>query len=391
MRPKLLFNLGRALAACLLASCAAAAQEQPPTSAGAGRLVVQVEYFEGAQPAYSPVPGGGWFGHFAPTGPPQMRSTAETPRAVDVKTRAVEGGRVEITVGVHLGVTHFDRFEEVGKYYAAAGERVTALGLRRFGVVPFRFRVLRVSDAAAAPPTVVNMTQSVEAVVTDFTPTPLPRGKLTLRNLSPKRVRAVYVREMVGGRNRGMGYVALREGRTLMEPGGTAEKPFVARTGQTSDADFTPAAVESIVVVGVVFEDYTYEGEVEQAALKRAFAEGERAQLPRLMALVREAQAAPDVESAAALRRLRESLSALSSDAPRWAVDAVEGNYPGLEFTGPGRWKSAVEISMHGVRREMLDDLERFEKKFQASPAENSFKRWLKETQTRFEGWLSRL
>jgi hypothetical protein len=50
-----------------------------------------------------------------------------------------------------------------------------------------------------------------------------------------------------------------------------------------------------------------------------------------------------------------------------------------------------IEVSMHHVRTELLHDLERFEKKFQAAPADNSFKRWLAEQRARFEGWLARL
>ena len=275
---------------------------------------------------------------------------------------------------------------------AEAQERpAPAADLEKVGGAPFVFRVLNVNEAEASPPSVANLTHSIEAVVTDFTPTPLPRGKLTLKNLSPKRVRAVYLRQIVGGRTRLQGYVTEREGRTLMEPGGSAEKVFGMANGEPSEAGFTPSAVEALVVAAVVFEDYTYEGEPGPAALKRALSEGEREQLPRLAALVREAQAAPGVESPAALRRLRERLSSLGAEASQRAVDAVLKNYAGLESSNPARWKQAVEMSMHGTRRDLLDELERFETKFRASPAENSFKLWLKRRQTFFEAWLARL
>jgi hypothetical protein len=390
MKLKLLNHLGLTLAACLFASLSAAAQETPAAPA-AGRLVVQVEYLKGAKPAFQLVPRSSWFGHFATVATPQPRAAADTVLAVDVKTRLGEDGRVEIRVGVHVGERHFDRLEVVGTYHAAAGETVTAGDLERVGVAPFVFSVMRVNDADAAPPSVVNRTQSIEAVVTEFTPTPLPRGKLTLRNLSSKPVRAVFIRQLVAGRSRLQGYVMGREGKTIMEPGGSAEKIFGTATGEPSASGFTPAAIDSLVVASVVFDDYTYEGEAEAAALKRAFSEGERAQLPPLMALVREAHAAPDVGSPAAPRRLREKVSALADAAPQWAVDAVLKGHSGLEPSQPGRWKSAVEIAMHSTRRELLDELERFEKKFQASPAENSFKLWLKQRQASFEAWLSRL
>lgn len=425
MRPTLPHSLRLALAACLLAPHAASAQSGRSPSAsqqpGAARLVVQVEYFQGAVPAFQPVPGGSWFGRFelvgppqlrwadppqtverpepcspwsrdcAPAGPPQLRP-GETVRAVGVKTRAAGDGSVEIAVGVHVGVTHFERFEEAGKYTAAPGERVAALALMRYGVRPFRFRVLRVGEADAAPPSISNQTQSIEAVVEDFTPAPLPRVRLVLRNLSAKRVRAVYVRQYVGGRSRGEGFVGAREGRTLLEPGGTAEKDFVARTGEARNAsDFTPAAAERIEVASVVFEDYTFEGEAEPAARRRAFAEGERAQLPRLLALLRAASEAPDVGAPDAARRLGERVAALRDDAPRSAVDAVHAGHPGLEYLGPGRWKMSVGVSMHSARRGLLDDLEQFEQRLKDSPAGTSFKDWLEQKRAQFEAWLARL
>lgn len=392
MKPKLLNSLGRAVAACLFASLAAAAQEAPPPQQAAAqtRLVVQVEYFKEAPPSYQPVPGGSWYGRFGTVAPPSPRAAADTVRAVDVKTR-LEGERVEIRVGVHVGERHFDRLDVVGTYSAAVGDTVTASELEGVGVVPFVFKVLRVNDAEAAPPAVVNKTQSIEAAITEFTPTPLPRGKLTLRNLSSKRVRAVLVRQIVAGRNRLTGYAMAREGRMAIEPGGTFEKMVGATTGGTSGGNFTPEAVETVVVASALFDDYTYEGEAEPAASKRAFDEGERAQLPRLMALVREANAAPDAETPRAVQRFRDKLSALGYEAPQSAVDAVLKSFPELKPEERDGIRTAIEVSMHGLRRDLLDDLAAFEKKRQASPAENSFKGWLKAKQAFFEEWLSRL
>ena len=321
MRHRLLSRLGRAAAACLLASLATAAQQSPPDAApqeakaqeagAAAGLVVEVEYFKGVKPIFQPVPRDSWYGRFGTLAAPRPRAAADKVLAVDVKTRPADGGRVEIRVGVHVGVRHFDRLEPVGTYHAAVGETVTAAELVRVGVEPFVFRVLPVVGLSSAAPSVVNLTQSIEAVVTDFTPAPLPRGRLTLRNLSSKRVRAVYLMEVVGGSDGSQGFMAEREGKIVMEPGGSAEKDFGVVSGETSDAGFVPAAVKSLVVASVLFDDYTCEGEPRHAALKRAQLEGQRAQLPELIALVRAAQAAPDAETDAAVRRLSEKVASL--------------------------------------------------------------------------------
>ena len=65
--------------------------------------------------------------------------------------------------------------------------------------------------------------------------------------------------------------------------------------------------------------------------------------------------------------------------------------YPGLGAWAPRRWESAVAGSMHLLRRELLDDLEAFEKKFRAAPADDSFKLWLGRRQALYEAWLARL
>ncbi|HWW77202.1 MAG TPA: hypothetical protein VNZ44_17495 [Pyrinomonadaceae bacterium] len=388
MKTKLLLELFRAAVLCVFAATAAAAQEAPAPAPA--RLVVEIEYAKDAKPAYQSVPGDAWTGRFEKVATPQPRAAAETVRAVDFKTRQV-GERVEIKVGVHVGERFLDRLDEVATYTLAPGEAVTAAELERVGVAPFVFRVLRVNDADAAPPVVVNKTQSIEAAVTEFTPTPLPRSKLTLRNLSAKRVRAVELDQIFRGNRRATGQLAEREGKILLEPGATYERRIGVTEGASTPTGFTPEAIESVVVAAVVFEDYTYEGETMPAVRARAFDEGRRLQLPRVMALVRKANAAPDAETAEALNRFRAAVAALSDTAPQSSVDAVVNSYPSLNAAAGAQVRLEVEVGMHGVRRELLGDLNAFEQKFRAAPADNSFKVWLRQQQSRFEAWLSRL
>jgi hypothetical protein len=379
--------------AVLFARVVATGQEPPsPQQPRAPeRLVVQVEYFKGEHPAYVSVPNGSWFGRFALTPAAATRAPADTVLAVDVKTR-MDAGRVEIKVGVHVGAQHFDRLDEVAIYHATVGETIVASDLERFGVGPFRMKVLRVSETLSAAPTIVNKTQSIEAVVSQFDPSPLPRATVTLRNLSSKKVLAVDMRQVIDGKEKIFSFVAERDGKVLMEPGGTAEKKFVATRGNATQSDFTPQAIESVVVASAVFDDYTYEGDVQAAARKRAFDEGERLQLPRLVALLREARAARGPASAESVKQLKEKLTSLDDIAPAKTLDAIVNAYPELK-QGDGRClvESAFTVSMHETRRTLLDDLKRFESDFARDPAANDFRAWLKSKQESFEQWLSRL
>lgn len=388
---------------CMLTGVAARAQEQrqPPPQPQSpekqaarepARLVVQVEYFKGAPLAYVSVPNGSWFGRFGLTPAASTRAPADTVQAVDVKTRMLEGRVVEIKVGVHVGLGQmFDRLDEVATYKASAGETVVARDLERFGVEPFLMKVLSVSDTLSAAPTIANKTQSIEAVVSKFEPLPLPRAVVTLHNLSSKRVLAVDMRQVIDGRERIFSFVSERDGRALMEPGGTYDKKMVATRGNANQNDFTPTAIESVVVASAVFDDYTYEGEAGAAARKRAMDEGERLQLPRIVALLRAARSARGPVTAETLKQFREKLTSIDDIVPARSLEAIVKAYPELKPDGRDMVESAFTVSMHESKRSLIDDLKRFEEAFARDPAANDFRAWLKPQQERFEQWLARL
>lgn len=396
MKQGFLSNLGRALAVCVLLTPAASAQEAPAPQPKPDNLVVQVIYRPGAEPAYDTVPGGGWYACPGRVPTPAPRAPADNVRAVDVQTKH-EGGRVEIKVGVHVGERFFDRLDEVATYTAAMGETVEARDLERFGIAPFVFKVLRVSPSDIPAPVVDNRTQSVAAAVTDYTSAPLPRATITLTNLSAKRVRAVMLKTALDGRPRLSTLAFEREGKPLMEPGGTHQRKFVGTEGRPSGASFTPTAdADVIIVAAVVFEDYTFEGDAESAVHKLTMYEGQRLQLPRLVQLLRDAQAADDAETAEAVRGLKAALKVLDNTAPQASVDTLLAAYPTLPPSAGStpmgeRLKGGIEVSMHYVRAELLKDLARFEQKFRTAPGGNSFGRWLAEQQARYENWLARL
>lgn len=376
------------LVTALLAPAASARQEQQPGLQG--KLIVEVEYMKGAPLAYEKVPGGSWYGRFGRVRTPQPRAASDTVLAVDVQTR-LEGRRVEIKVGVRVGEKHFDRLDAVATYTASEGEAVVARDLERVGVAPFSFKVLRVNEAALAPPLVVNKTQSISASVAEFHPMPLPRVRLTLTNLSSKGVRAVYLRQVVGGRERTVSYAMEHEGKILIEPGGTYDKVIRTVVGESSSDNFTPASAESVVVAAVVFDDYTFEGEPWPAATKRAFDEGERLQLRRIIPLLGDARAAGDAETPEAVRSFAAKLSAMDDNVQQSSVDAILKSYPDLNPTERAGVRPVIESSMHRLRRELLDGLAQFEKNFSSAPGKNSFNEWLAAKQAGYQQWLSRL
>lgn len=384
MKQGLVPSLGLALAVCFLLTCDARAQGTPD------KLVVQVVYSRGAQPAYLEVPGCAWYAAFGSTPAAGARAAADTVQAVDVKAD-LKDGRVELKVGVHVGERFFDRLDEVATYTASVGETFEAFELGKVGVEPFVFKVLRVGANETAAPAVFNNTQSVGAAVTDFTLAPLPRAKLTLTNLSQKRVRAVALQTLSGGRRRSSMMAMQFEGKVLLEPGGTYERKVGITDGRTSEADFAPQSFDGVVVAAVVFEDYTYEGDANDAYLKFSMDEGERLQLPRLLRLIADARAGAGSDAAGAAGKFKAALAALDDAAPQTSVDALLAAYAQAASLTERNARDGVESSMHHVRTELLKDLERFEKQPESAPAGHDFKRWLEEQEARHKAWLARL
>jgi hypothetical protein len=376
-----------ALAALVVSLSVAAAARQTPAPVPSG-LVLQVVYFEGAPPAFhlvsrGPEMLGGWFGRFKTVPRPPAKDALPV-RAVDIVSR-VEGEGVQIRVSVLAGERHFDRKEMVGTYTAGVGEQVVVKELERFGVEPFRLTVLRLSPNPAAPPVVVNKTQSVEASITAFDSSKGVSARLTLRNLSAKRVLAVEYRETREGRVIWTRFAAEEDGRPLLEPGGvhTSGLSQVHRGEVTPEGLYVPHAPETILVATAVFEDGTYEGEPAAAARAAARNEGARLQLTRALALLRKMSA-----KSGDAARLKTQVTALDSAADASAVASILKRYAGLGESERELAKSAAEVSMHRIRKELLDELAALEKE----PADTGkLGEWLAAKREKFEGWLSRL
>jgi len=373
------------LAVSLPAAAAAQQQQGAPTPSN---LILQVVYFEGAPTAFQLVPSGpemvgSWFGRFK-TIPRRPAAQGALPvHAVNVVSRA-EGEGVQIKVSVFTGERHFDREELVGTYTAGAGEQVVVKELERFGVEPFRVTVRPLRPNPAAPPVIVNKTQSVEASITAFDSSKGVSARLALRNLSSKRVLAVEYSETREGRVVWTRFTSGPEGEPLLEPGGvhTSGISQVHRGEVTPDGFYVPHAPEAIVVGSAVFDDGTHEGDPLPAARLWAQNEGARAQLTRSLALLRKARA-----GAGGAARLKEQVAALGSDADASVAEHVARRYPGLTPADRELAKSAAEVSMHKIRRELLDGLTALERE----PDAGKLREWLAAKREKFEGWLGRL
>lgn len=385
--------LALALLVCAFAPGAVAAQapDAPPPPG----LVLEVVYFPGKPPAYLAVSSAtswgerAWYALFARV-PSWQPPPGFTPvRAVNIVPRE-EGGRVRVNVELLTNETPHDKGVPVTSLLIAENERVVVRQLENFGVVPFTLAVVRRSAAPVAPPAVVNKTRSVEVV--SEPDEAKPGGlKLKLRNLSDKSVVGLQVEEFRGGGAATTAVPRGREGRALIEPGGVYEFRLSGKGGSVTPDGYIPDDPESVLVAGAVFSDGSYEGKAEVAATVKAFNAGNKLQLARVVQLLRAAAGAADVNSPQAVAALRARAVALDARAEAAVVEELLKVFHDPTPAQREEVRVQVEVSMNGVKKDLLGGLTDFEQARQAAPAQSDFREWLKTRLKRYEQWLARL
>lgn len=385
-----------ACAALLAASLAAArAQGSPqtaPAGADEGKFALEIVFLEGQPPSYWQVPGGGWSGRFGRLPDWQPRAGALRAQAVNVASRP-EGDGVRINVSVHVGERdHFDRQLDVATLLARAGETVVVGELRSFGVAPIRIKVLPLSPAAVAAPSVESAAPSVAVLGVERTREAFPSYAIRVRNLSGKDIAALDVFEYAGDEHPAMSQPHRERDEPLVRAGEVYEvSAFGGHKGLVTDQGYTPGGLTRVVIVAAVFADGTYEGDAKQAAQVRALWLGRRLQLARLAALLRQASAANDAETADARARLRAQVSTLDEGCDEATLGALLAQFPALGAKDGADLKKSVEFELHYRKNELLLMLEKIDGASKGVAAPPGFRDWLARTAGVYADWLARL
>lgn len=378
-----------AVAVCCLAS-AAAAQERP-NEQPAANLLLQVVRFEGERPQFDQVPCRFWTPIFRRVAASRATKDALPIRAVQIVARP-ENERVRVNVSLLTGARFHEHEEAVASYLVGVDEQVLVRELAEFGVEPYRVGVVKRDAPAAAPPAVVNQTQSVEVSGVEFDFTKAKAIKYTLRDLSDKEVLAVSLYATREGRRWMTGLRFDREGRALIKPGGVYADSMPVGSSAAPGADgYVPLTPDTFVVAAVVFADGSYEGDAGAAVAVRSIRAGDKIQLTRIVALLREALAAPDSNTTEAVARLRERVAALGCDADAAAFAEVSTQHPEFASDGQRIARGGAEAAMSGRKKELLEALDAFGKAGAASRGAGDFGAWLKGRLEIYESWLARL
>jgi len=364
------------------------AQSQQARSTATG-FAVEVTYFEGRPPAYEavrrtklPRGEGSWFGLFGRVKEWQLPAGAQPVSAVRV-VPYLDGETVKVSISVLRGEKFLDLEDMVGTYTVRENEGLAVDSLRNFGVEPFKLKLVRVAPQTSDVPTILNKTKSLEVVGIEPIVATFPRYKLTLHNLSDKNISAVKINTMLDGKLSLSGMPQGDEGEPLVKAGSLKElNQMLVTRAETTAAGYSPASprAQQIVIATLVFEDGSYEGEAEPAATFRGFAIGNKTELKRIVALLEEA-----LEGSTSIENLRTKLSNLSYDFDESDVAALAIAFPEIERN---KLQTSVEASIHWLRKDVVDDLDRF----QATPGPSGdFRVYLQAMKDRYADWLLRL
>lgn len=348
-------------------------------------LALQVTYLKGTPPAYQRVTaerqkGGTWYSRFDRVAGWQSPAGDQLVNAVRI-TPYLERDTVRIVVSVLRGRFH-DPEDRVRTYRRRENESVTVADLSKFGVEPFEIKVVRVPPQTSELPVLVNKTNAVQIVGIEPIVSTFPIYALKLHNLSEKNICALYMKTIAD--NRPMTSMPQgKDGEPLIKARDSSElKQPLITLAQSGFEGFAPASPgnQQIVIASAVFEDGSYEGEVEPAATYRSMEAGRMMELKRLVPVLEDA-----LSSAVSVEDLRIRITELSYDVDEAELATLAEAFP--QIAKP-KIKGPTEVTIHILRRDLLNELLRLQ---QSEVSAIGFQAWLQRTKDRYSNWLSRL
>ncbi len=316
-------------------------------------FAVEVTYLEGRPPAYEPVRR-----TKLPRGPVkewQLPAGAQPVSAVRV-VPYLDGETVEVTISVLRGEKFLDLEDMVGTYTVRENEGLAVDSLRDFGVEPFKLKLIRVAPQTSDVPTIFNKTKSLEVVGIEPIVATLPRYKLTLHSLSEKNISAIRINTMLDGKLSLSGMAQGDDGEPLVKAGSLKElNEMLVTHAEKTAAGYSPESprAQQIVIATLVFEDGSYEGEAEPAATYRGFTLGNKTELKRIVALLKDA-----LEGSTSIENIRTRLHKLSYDFDESDMVALAKAFPEIDRN---KLQTPVEMAIHLLRKEVFDHLDRFQ------------------------------
>ena len=375
--------------------------------AGAARTLAQqakeieptglaVEVNTGASPvAYVQVPHWAWFASFGRIKSGRAVPGAPPVRAVRIDPAVVPSADVvRVKVSVLLGERYMDREELVATYDLREGEPVEVKELTRYGVVPFGLKLVSVRPFDWQPPEVVNQTRSLTVLGIEPKAETFPAYRIRVRNTAAQSVVALFLYAYTDPLLPPASQMPHNElNLPLIEPGAVHELIAVSGTGERSTpaGDVKPEPLRKVVIAAALFADGRYEGDAARAAYIRAFGQGTKVQLARVLALIKLTLAEPDLDAPAAVARFKAQVAALDEVADAAATSTLRAEFPALNAHDSAALADVMQFMQHRLKLDLLKAVMAFEQGQARTPGAETFGGWLRETQGAYERWRARL
>ena len=367
----------------------------PPT-----RLALEVTFYPGRNPAYSPVPGadskpsGAWYALFARVPSWQPPAGAQEIEAVRVISR-VEGDAVLVTVSTLSGRKALENEQQVGTYLIRETEKISIDDLKRFGIEPFQIKLIRVNpNLTPVPPVILKGVESVVVLNSMPKETTLPSYRIILRNQSNKNIVGLGVDVVAGEKVQITSKPRGIDGQPLIPAGKEYWLTVAApnRAQPTTDGYVpTSPSDQQIQIKSAVFDDGTYEGDAETAAAVRGYRAGEKMVLPRLIPLLENALNSSSADVTEALRNLESHVSSVGTDADPQVVQTITAEFPQASDARRREIKATMEVTATTIKSTLLKEIQTLQKEEAQSLNSDLYRTWLTKTRERYEKWLSRL
>jgi len=364
------------------------------------RLALEITYYPGRNPAYQNVPGadskpsGGWFGSFARTASWQAPAGAPPVEAVRIISR-VEGDAVRVTVSILSGSKAFENEQPVGTYLVRETGKIRIEELKQFGIEPFEIKLIRVNpNVPLVPPVVLKGVESVVIINSMAKETTLPSYRIILRSQSNKNIVALRADIVAGGKIQTISKPRGIDGQPLIPAGKEYWLTVAApNRAQPIPGGYVPTSPsdQEIQIKAAVFDDGTYEGDAETAAIVCGYLAGEKMELPRLIPLLENALNFGDPDLTKGLRQLDSQVSAVGSDAELPTIQSLTSKFSQGSSSAGSDIKIAIEFSATTIKSTLLKEIHMLQNEESKRLTEDLYRTWLTKTKERYEKWLSRL
>lgn len=248
-----------------------------------------------------------------------------------------------------------------GVYYARLNETVSFQELSEFGIEPLAMKVVRATPATANPPQIINKTKAIEVVSVEQA---RDQYLLTLKNTSSKNVTVVNIYVPTRGGRSGRTAQSLPD-RPLIPSGQVYETVVhIGQSGRRTPQGYVPDDPEktTIVIGAILFDDSSYEGEIETAVRVAADRRGQKIQIARLVALIDKVIESQDQDVSTVIGNLRKQVVALNEEPEQALVQEVAESFPSLEEQSKSEIKAGIIGGLKSGKQSMLYAIREYER-----------------------------